>query len=73
VLVYAGEPLSRVVADVGRYTSVKIEIADQRLNDMQVGGYFEVGKIDRIFEALEKNFRVRVQWMDSEHVRLSRS
>jgi len=72
VLVYAGEPLSRVVADIGRYTSVKIEIADQRLNDLQVGGYFEVGKIDRIFEALEKNFGVHVRWLDGEHVQLSR-
>ncbi len=71
VLVYAGEPLAKVVADFSRYTNVKIELADPQLADMSVGGYFEIGKLPAVLEALESNFGVHVEWIDQTHVRLS--
>jgi transmembrane sensor len=71
VLVYAGEPLAKVVADFSRYTNVKIELADPHLADLPVGGYFEVGKLPAVLEALESNFGVHVTWVDQAHVRLS--
>jgi transmembrane sensor len=70
VLVYAGEPLARVVADVSRYTKVKIELGSPRLAELPVGGYFEIDKIGAMFEALENNFGIHAQWRDSLHVRL---
>jgi transmembrane sensor len=71
VLVYAGEPLAKVVADFSRYTDVKIELADPRLATMPVGGYFEVGKLRAVLEALESNFGIHAEWIDQAHVRLS--
>ncbi len=71
VLVYAGELLPQVVDDISRYTDVKIEIVDPRLNALRVGGYFEVGQTDAMFEALERNFGVRVVRIDPAHVLLS--
>jgi len=70
ILVYAGEPLARVVDDVSRYTNIKIELGDPKLKNIPVGGYFEISKIKSVFEALEKNFGIHAQWLDSMHVRL---
>jgi ferric-dicitrate binding protein FerR (iron transport regulator) len=70
VLVYAGEPLAQVVADYNRYTNVKVEIVDSKLNDLQVGGYFEIGKSAAFLEALTDNFGIRVQWRDAHHAEL---
>jgi transmembrane sensor len=70
VLVYTGEPLEQVIADVSRYTQVKIELDDPRLKDVPVGGYFEIRKLGMVFVALEKNFGIRAEWSDSSHVRL---
>jgi transmembrane sensor len=70
VLVYAGEPLAQVVADYNRYSNVKVEIVDPKLNDLQVGGYFEIGKSEAFLEALNDNFGIRVQWRDAHHAEL---
>ena len=70
VLVYAGEPLAQVVADYNRYTNVKVEIVDPKLNDLQVGGYFEIGKSAAFLEALSDNFGIRIQWRDAHHAEL---
>ena len=71
MLVFNGETLPNVVADVSRYTDVQIEIADPTLNNLKVGGYFKVGEIDPMLEALESGFGVRVERLDDKHVRLS--
>jgi len=70
VLIYNGQPLAQVVGDFNRYTNIRIEIADPSLNAISVGGYFEIGKTDALFEALENNFGVRVERLDANHVRL---
>jgi transmembrane sensor len=71
MLVFTGESLPSVVADVSRYTDVQIEIADPGLNDLKVGGYFKVGEVEPMLEALEGSFGVRVERLDAKHVRLS--
>jgi transmembrane sensor len=71
MLVFTGDDLSEVIADVSRYTDVEIEIADPRLNDLKVGGYFKVGEVEPMLEALETGFGVRVERLDAKHVRLS--
>jgi transmembrane sensor len=70
VLVYSGEPLGDVVSDISRYTNVKISLSSPTLASLPVGGYFEIGKIRTIFEALESNFGIRAEWIDESHVRL---
>lgn len=70
VLVYAGEPLAEVVSDISRYTKIQISLADPAIADLPVGGYFEVGKVRSVFDALENNFGIRAEWVDETHVRL---
>lgn len=70
LLVYAGTPLSEVVADISRYTDMTIEIPDQALARKPVGGYFRVGQIEALLEALELNFAISVERVGPNHVRL---
>ncbi|MEM9744176.1 MAG: FecR family protein [Pseudomonadota bacterium] len=71
VLVFAGEPLGDVVADVSRYTDISIEIADSELEALPIGGYFRVGETDALFEALELSFNVRVTHLPDGRIRLN--
>jgi transmembrane sensor len=70
VLIYAGEPLAQVVDDFNRYTNVKVALADPRLQNIPVGGYFEIGKDEAFYEALRNNFGLRVERRDETHVAL---
>lgn len=71
VLVFAGDPLAKVVADISRYTDMTIVILDPELRDLRIGGYFKVGEVDAMFEALEKGFGIRVERVNEAEVQLS--
>jgi len=66
-----GQPLADVLADVSRYSDIKIELADPSLADLPVGGAFRTDQIDAIFAALENNFGIRAEWVDPQHVRFT--
>lgn len=70
LLVFTGEPLSQVIDEVSRYTSVRIEIADARLRTLPVGGRFKLGDVDAMLDALESSFGIRVVRLDKGHVQL---
>lgn len=72
-LIYTGQPLKEVLADVSRYSDIKIELADPALEDLPVGGAFRTDQIGAIFAALENNFGVHAQWIDPQHVRFMSS
>jgi transmembrane sensor len=70
MLIFAGDPLAAVVKDVTRYTDIEIEIADPKLDALKVGGYFKVGEVEPMLEALVQGFGVRVERVSAKHVRL---
>jgi len=70
-LIYSGQPLSEVLADISRYSDIEIELADPALGTLPVGGAFSVNQTDAIFAALENNFGVHAEWLDARHVRLT--
>ena len=41
---FQGEPLDNVLAEVSRYTTTRFVIADEKLRDVRVGGYFKIGE-----------------------------
>ena len=73
MLIYAGDPLEKVAEDIGRYSGIEVEFADPKLRDRRIGGSVKIGQFNAVFESLQKNFGVRVEWRDSKHVRLSPS
>jgi transmembrane sensor len=70
-LIYTGQPLGEVLADISRYSNIKIELADPALENLPVGGAFRTDQIEAIFAALENNFDLRAEWIDPLHVRLT--
>ncbi|MEQ8178947.1 MAG: FecR domain-containing protein [Amphiplicatus sp.] len=70
VLAFSGDPLSDVVADVSRYTDVVIEIDDEMLRGLPVSGYFKIGEVDEMFEALELMAGLQAERIGAKKVRL---
>jgi transmembrane sensor len=70
-LIYTGQPLGEVLADISRYSNIKIELADPALADLPVGGAFRTDQIEAIFAALQNNFGVHAEWIDPQHVRFT--
>jgi transmembrane sensor len=70
-LIYTGQPLGEVIADISRYSDIKIELADPALENLPVGGAFRTDQIEAIFAALEENFGVHAEWIDPQHVRFT--
>jgi len=58
MLVFEGEPLEQVLAEVDRYTTTKFVLADDKLRDVRVGGYFRAGDVDGLLVALRENFLI---------------
>ena len=71
LLVFAGEPLEKVVDEISRYTTVSIEIVDPEVRDLQIGGRFKVGDLDNMFKALEANFGLKVTRLGHNRVQLA--
>ena len=70
-LIYTGQPLVAVLADISRYSDIRIELADPDLENLPVGGAFRIDQIEAIFAALENNFGLHAEWIDPQHVRFS--
>ncbi len=70
-LIYTGQPLAAVLADISRYSDIKIELADPALENLPVGGAFRTDQIGAIFVALENNFGIHAEWIDPQHVRFT--
>lgn len=69
-LIFTGDPLSKVIAEVNRYTKIDIDIPDHALRDLAIGGRFKVGELDVLFDSLESGFGVQVSYVDKDHVQL---
>jgi transmembrane sensor len=58
VLIYQGETLEDVIADVSRYTSVRFEIEDDSIRQRRVGGVFRTGDVEGLLLALRETFDI---------------
>ena len=71
MLIFSGESLEQVVAEISRYTSLSIVIADPEIRDVRIGGYFRVGETDAMFDALQTSFGVQVSHISEQEVQLT--
>ena len=71
MIVFKGEPLEAVLAEIGRYTSVRFSIADERLRKRRVAGYFKVGDIDGLLAALKSSFNINYEKVTETSIQLS--
>ena len=63
MLVFDGDSLESVIAEVSRYTSVEIVIAEPTLRNLKIGGYFRTGDTDILLSTLESSFAVEVDYI----------
>lgn len=71
LLLFAGDSLEDVVAEISRYTTMSIEIVDPSLKKIRIGGQFRVGDISGMFDVFEANFGLSVTVLDKNHVQIS--
>lgn len=70
-LLFAGEPLSDVVAEISRYTNTQIEIVSPELRALRIGGRFKIDDLRALFNVLETNMGITVSRLDDTHIQLS--
>jgi transmembrane sensor len=70
-LVFAGESLQEVVAEVSRHTPILIEVTDPELRKLRIGGQFQAGETDALFDVLESGFGVKITRISKGHVQLN--
>lgn len=69
-LVFAGESLEEVVQEVSRHTPIVIEVTDPDLKKLRIGGQFQAGETDALFDVLESGFGIKINKLSASHVQL---
>ena len=69
-LVYLDTPLHEVTADLGRYHSAGIEIADASIASIEVSGTFDVSNVDRMLLTLSELLELDLTTDDEGVIRL---
>lgn len=59
MLLFNGETLEEMVAEVNRYSRTRIAIANDELRAIRVGGYFKAGDVDAVLELVTTNLPVK--------------
>ncbi|MFC7292780.1 FecR family protein [Hirschia litorea] len=73
LLAFAGEPLSEVILEVGRYTDVDIIVDDPAIAELPIGGYFKAGDVDGLLEAIGQTFDLKIEYQDENTVHIRRA
>ncbi|MDT8399812.1 MAG: FecR family protein [Pseudomonadales bacterium] len=71
MLVFDNDTLEDVVAELNRYSSARIVIADTDLGRQRFGGYFSVEDIGAILDTIEQNFGIQVDRIGEDTISLS--
>ena len=71
LLIFSGETLEQVIAQVRRYTPVQIEIATAEIRRIEIAGQIRVGDTVSMFKALESNFGLRVKHLGYNRVQIT--
>jgi len=69
-LKFTGEPLTQVVEEISRYSPLSIVILDSDLRNLRIGGLFDAGETNKMFEALERGFGIEVEYINERLVHL---
>jgi len=57
-LVFQGENLDRVIAEINRYTPLTLKLVDTDIASIPVGGYFKTGDLDQLLQIFEHNLGI---------------
>jgi len=72
-LIFRGEPLGEIVAEISRYTTIEFVFLDEDIKTVRVGGLFKTGDVSGFLSTLQANFNVVYEHIDDGHVLLKSS
>jgi len=67
MIVINDETLDYVINEFGRYSEHKVLLADRKMGEIRVAGYFRLGDVDALLVALEKNFKIHSEYYESNN------
>ena len=67
MIVINDETLNHVIDEFSRYSEQKILLADRAMGEIRVAGYFNLGDMDALLVALERNFKIRSEYYQSNN------
>ena len=70
LLIFSGDPLEKVVAEISRYTDTRIIIKSEEIRQLRIGGQFNLGDTQAVFSALEKGFGIKADYVTNRLVYL---
>ncbi|UTW45759.1 FecR domain-containing protein [bacterium SCSIO 12696] len=70
-LTFSGESLEDAMQEVSRYTTMSIEITDQKVAGIPIGGRFKFDEMEKMFDILEQGFGIDVHRVGENRVQLS--
>lgn len=62
MIVINDQTLNYVINEFGRYSEQKVLLADRKMGEIRVAGYFRLGDVDALLLALEKNFKIHSEY-----------
>ncbi|MGH1372040.1 MAG: FecR family protein [Cellvibrionaceae bacterium] len=72
LLIFDGDSLSSVIAQISRYTDARIVISDDDLGQVKIGGQFRTNEIHGLLESLDAGFGISSQDNGNNTIVLSR-
>lgn len=73
MLMFEDETLSKVVAEIGRYTPLEVVISDPSLKELEIGGYFRIGDTEVLLQTLASDFGIEVERLGPDLVHLRKN
>jgi len=71
LLIFTGETLEQVVAEIRRYTTVQIELVSPEVREIEIAGQVHVSDTESMFKALESNFGLKVTRLGYNRVQVT--
>lgn len=72
MFIFDNDSLEDVVAEINRYSSMKLVISDSDIRDLRFGGYFRINDMPSILVTFEEAFGIKVDRINENLIYLSR-
>ena len=69
-LMFEDEPLADAVARVNRHSHIRVQLANDAVNDIKISGVFDAGDTDAFVDAVESLFPVEAMRRDGQSITL---
>jgi transmembrane sensor len=73
LIFFRNTPLVDAIAEIDRYTTARLLVADDRLRNIRIDGRFRTGDIDSVLVALRKDFKIETRRDDQGNIALTLS